>query len=110
MEHKIFDYKMIHMVGIKGQGMTALCELLIAEGKRVTGSDTEESFSTDAVLRKLDVRVKSFQKKNITKFIDAVVRSSAYGDTHVEIVAARHLGIPVVDYSDVVAELFNAKR
>lgn len=90
--------------------MAALCELLIAEGKQVTGSDTEESFSTDAVLQKLGIRVRRFQRKNITKSIDLVVRSSAYGDTHVEIAAARLLGIPVVNYIDAVAELFNKKR
>ena len=30
----------IHMVGIKGQGMTALAEILKARGADVTGSDT----------------------------------------------------------------------
>ena len=110
MKRKIHDYKTVHLVGIKGQGMAALCELLIAEGKYVTGSDTEEPFSTDAVLQKLGIRVRRFQKKNITKSVDVVVRSSAYGETHVEIVAARLLAIPVVNYIDAVGELFNKKR
>ncbi|TSC77818.1 MAG: UDP-N-acetylmuramate--alanine ligase [Parcubacteria group bacterium Gr01-1014_29] len=98
------------MVGITGQGMVALCELLVAEGKQITGSDTGEVFQTSAILQKLGIRVKKFQKKNITKTVDAVVRSSAYGDAHVEIAAARHLGIPVMDYIDAVAEIFNTKR
>ena len=98
------------MVGIKGQGMAALCEFFVAQGKRVTGSDTEEQFSTDVVLQKLGIHARRFQKKNITKSIDVVVRSSAYGDYHEEIKAARHLGIPVIDYIDGVAEVFNAKR
>ncbi len=106
----IHDSKKIHMVGIKGQGMAALAELLRAEGKHISGSDTKESFSTDAVLRKLGIRVRTFQKKNITKRLDAVIRSSAYGDSHVEIAAARRLGIPVFNYIDAVAELCNKKR
>ena len=73
MKQHILDYKTIHMVGIKGQGMAALCELLVAQGKHVTGSDTTEPFSTDSVLRKLGIRVRRFQKKNITKSIDVVV-------------------------------------
>src|SRR3989344_866093 len=109
MNYTIHDSKIIHMVGIKGQGMTALCEFLVAQGKLVTGSDMEEPFSTDEVLRKLGIHVSGFQKNNITQSTDVVVRSSAYGDTHVEIVAARKNGIPVVDYIDAVAELFNTK-
>ena len=98
------------MVGIKGQGMTALAGLLAAHGKRITGSDISEEFSTDAVLRKLGIQVGRFQEKSITKKIDLVVRSSAYGDTHIEIAKARKLGMSVMDYSDAVAELFNTKR
>src|SRR3989338_5796146 len=100
----------VHMVGIKGQGMAALCELLVAEGKHITGSDTTETFSTDNVLQKLGIRVRRFQKKNITKSVDVVERSSAYGDTHVEVAAARYRGIPIITYIDAVAELFNKKR
>lgn len=110
MKRNILDYKVVHMVGIKGQGMAALCELLVAEGKQVTGSDSADVFSTDQVLRNLGVPVLGFQKKNITKSIDVVVRSSAYGDDHIEIAAARGKGIPIVDYGDMAAELFNRKR
>lgn len=98
------------MVGITGQGMAALAELLVAEGADITGSDTSEIFSTNVVLKKLGISVLPFQKKNITKRVDLIVRSSAYGDRHVEMAAARRLGVPVIDYSDAMAEMFNAKR
>ena len=42
-----FYAKKIHMVGIKGVGMTALCELLLNLGARVSGSDVEGEFHTD---------------------------------------------------------------
>lgn len=110
MTNILRDAREIHMIGITGQGMTALAELLVAEGAHVTGSDTSEVFQTNAVLEKLGIRVFPFQKKNITKRVDLVVRSSAYGGTHMEVVAARRLHIPVIDYIDAVAELFNRKR
>lgn len=90
--------------------MTALAELLIAHGKVVTGSDTAEEFFTDAVLKQLHVPVRIFDPATITKDIDLVIRSSAYGDDHPEVAAAHVLGIPVCLYIDAVAELFNATR
>lgn len=98
------------MVGIKGQGMAALTELLVRDGNRVTGSDTSETFSTDAVLKGLCIRVLPFRANNITGAIDLVVRSSAYSDDHPEITEAKKRGIPVVSYIDAVAELYNKKR
>lgn len=98
------------MVGIKGQGMAALAELLIADGKRVTGSDTDETFSTDAVLKHLGIDVLYFDEKNITGNVELVICSSAYNDEHPEIAAALKQNISVVLYKDALAELFNKKR
>jgi len=98
------------MVGIKGQGMAALAQLLSAEGKNITGSDIAEVFSTDAGLRACGIPVLPFHAKNISRAIDLVIRSGAYGDAHPELVAARKAGIPIVAYGDAVAELFNVKR
>ena len=100
----------IHLIGIKGQGMTALAELLCSEGKTVTGSDTNEKFSTDRVLQNLGIRVHGFRATNISTRVDLVVRSSAYDDTHMEVRAARGRGIPIMQYGEAIAELFNKKR
>lgn len=104
------DSKNIHMVGIKGQGMAALAELLVRDGNIITGSDTNETFSTDAVLKSLPIRVLPFRVENIENAIDLLVRSSAYGDDHMEIKEAKKRHIPVVNYIDAVAEIFNKKR
>ena len=47
------DGFMVHLVGIKGTGMSALAEVLSAKGARITGSDTGEKFYTDEVLKRL---------------------------------------------------------
>ncbi len=106
----IHDSKHIHMIGIKGQGMTALAEILAAEGNRITGSDTSEVFSTDVPLRKMGIHVTSFAQKNITRSIDLVVSSSAYDSQNIERIQAKKQGIPIISYIDAVADLFNAKR
>ncbi len=45
----------VHLVGIKGTGMTALAEVLSARGARISGSDTGETFYTDAILKRLGI-------------------------------------------------------
>ena len=54
---RLSRFKKIHMVGIKGAGMTALAELLLRQGAVVTGSDVEEVFFTDPILKKLGITV-----------------------------------------------------
>lgn len=100
----------IHMVGIKGQGMTALAEILKARGARVVGSDTTtESFTTDAVLKATHIPVRPFSRSNITKKITKVIYSTAYRpDMHPELKKAAQKGIPMQSYTQAIAELFNS--
>ena len=104
------EAKKIHLVGIKGVGMTALAELLLAEKKQVSGSDVPEQFFTDSVLQKLGLTALSFNSSNVTPDIDIVVRSSAYGEDHPEIVEARQKNIFICTYAEAVAEIFNTHR
>ena len=78
----------IYMVGIKGTGMAALTEMMTAKGAIISGSDTAETFYTDAILASLDVHVfEGFDSTNIPDVVDAVIYSAAYDpDSHVELV------------------------
>src|SRR3990167_1163968 len=68
----------VHLVGIKGVGMTGLAQLLKAHGFRVSGSDTREKFFTDAILKRLRVPViEHFSTKNIHG-ADLIISSNAY--------------------------------
>jgi len=72
-------FKKIHMIGIKGAGMTALAELLLRQGARVTGSDVAEVFFTDEILKKLGISVfQQFDSANIPKDTELVIYSTAY--------------------------------
>lgn len=71
--------KRIHLIGIKGVGMTALAQILLSRGCIVTGSDGPEQFFTDAVLKSMGVSVyASFSADHIPLETDLVVSSTAY--------------------------------
>jgi UDP-N-acetylmuramate--alanine ligase len=96
----------IYLVGIKGQAMTALAQLLQSHGYIVVGSDVAETFPTDAVLRRLNIHVASeFSAENIVKDISLVVYSTAYNATHVELQQAAKLGIPILPQPMIQKEL-----
>lgn len=69
----------IHLVGIKGVGMTALAAILQSRGCIVTGSDSGATFFTDAVLKRFKIPVKKgFAAKNISPDVSIVISSVAY--------------------------------
>ena len=56
----------VHLVGIKGTGMAALAEIFSDRGARITGSDTKETFYTDAVLKRLSIPyAEGFSEQNL---------------------------------------------
>jgi UDP-N-acetylmuramate--alanine ligase len=69
----------IHLIGIKGVGMTALAQILKARGVVVTGSDGIEEFFTDKVLKRLKIPVlQPFSATNLPVNVDMVISSVAY--------------------------------
>lgn len=93
--------KGVYFVGIKGVAMTALAIVAKEMGIKVYGSDVEEEFVTDKVLKrnKIDWQV-GFKKGNIEslkKKPDLVVVTGAWGGmTNPEAVAAKKMGLKVV--------------
>ncbi len=96
----------VHMVGIKGTGMAALAEILVAEKARLTGSDVQDVFYTDAVLRSLGIEALPFSADNVREGTRLVIHSAAYArGVHPELVAAERLGIPMLTYTEALGEL-----
>lgn len=111
IHQKIESASHIHMVGIKGVGMSALAQILISQGKKVTGSDIEEEFVTDHVLHEAGIEVVRFSRSNIDTSVDLVVSSSAYSaDSNEDLEAAREEEKELLYYDDVLASLFNMKE
>lgn len=105
---RIDDAKKIHMIGIKGVGMTALAEVLHGWGKDVRGSDVAEVFMTDAVLARRGIRVYSFSPSAV-EGSDLVIYSTAYNDTNPEFVEAKKRGIPMLSYPEALGQLMDGK-
>ncbi len=105
----------IYMIGIKGVGMTMLAQYFSARGIEVSGSDIEEKFMTDEVLKKNKIKViERFDAKNIPRGADLIIYSSAYNpENNVEVGAIHELPlrgkIKVLTYAQALGNVFNQK-
>jgi len=94
----------VHFVGIGGSGMSGIAEVMLSLGYEVRGSDLKRN----AAVRRLE-------SQGATVFIghdatnirnaDAVVVSSAVGETNPEVAAAREALLPIVPRAEMLAEL-----
>lgn len=102
------DQRPLHFVGIGGAGMSALAMVALSRGLRVSGSDLDTSGCGDLVARGAHV----FRGHAADHVGDAraVVASAAIADSHVEVAAARALGIPVVSRKEALAGLIGTAR
>ena len=88
------DPRPVHFVGIAGAGMSALAELFVRRGVRVTGSDMSAAGNAD--LEALGVTVHRGHDAAFVSGVRAVVASSAIPADHVELNAATELGLPII--------------
>jgi UDP-N-acetylmuramate--alanine ligase len=110
-EQRLSEYASIHMIGVKGAGMTALAGLLSERGVVVTGSDIAEIFFTDSILKKSGIAFADcFDPKNIPADAEAVIYSTAYSkEKNPELAAAYERGIPVMSYPEALGMLTREK-
>lgn len=103
-------YQNVHFVGIKGAGMSAVAQILKANGVAVTGSDVDTVFPTDGGLRAAGiVPFQGFDPANVGS-PDVVVASAAYPNDHPEILEAQRRGIPLLRYPEFLGEMMRGKR
>jgi UDP-N-acetylmuramate--alanine ligase len=90
----------IYFVGIKGTGVCALAELIHGMGVKICGSDTNEVFYTDIILKELNIPFhETFDPAHITADIDLVIHSAAYSpENNAELAEARRRNIPLMSY------------
>jgi UDP-N-acetylmuramate--alanine ligase len=97
----------IYLVGIKGQGMTALAEILHARGASVSGCDTHERFYTDAILKRLGIPYfEGFSADHIQSDFCCIIYSVAYSpESNPELRAAMDMGLPLITYPEALGML-----
>jgi UDP-N-acetylmuramate--alanine ligase len=89
-------------MGVAGAGMSALAELLVRRGVRVTGCDATPGATGD--LERLGIRVERGHDPSHVEGARALVVTSAVPKTHPELERARALGVPVIRRAEALAE------
>lgn len=99
--------KQVHFIGIGGYGMSALAQVLLQMGYRVTGSDINDS----ALIRRLTEQgadIKLFHHPDHIGPSELVVYSTAIPPDNCELQEGRRRGILVWHRSELLAALINS--
>jgi UDP-N-acetylmuramate--alanine ligase len=97
-----------HLIGIGGSGMSALAEVLVDQGWRVTGSDLAEHAANGLPTRGVHV-FQGHTAEHVARDVSIVVYSDAVGRDNVERRRAGELGIPQVNYPAMLGELMTGR-
>lgn len=98
--------KHIHFVGIKGVGMTPLAIFARESGISVSGSDIEDEFITDEVLKGKGILwTIGFDPKDVPPRSDLVIATGAHGGMdNPQVQHAKYTGIPVMMQGEAVGK------
>ncbi|MGI9080563.1 MAG: UDP-N-acetylmuramate--L-alanine ligase [Acidimicrobiales bacterium] len=99
----------IHLVGVGGAGMSAIAEVLVAQGHRVSGSDQVRSPVVER-LGALGVDVTIGHDAAAVDGAEIVSPSTAIPADNPELVAARARGLPVLRRGQVLAAIAARRR
>ncbi len=118
----IFSAHHVHLTGIKGVAMTSISQCLRDMEKMVTGSDLEEDFVTQHMLRELNIPIlpfinsqAEFEKLQTNNYqlstpIDLLIYTSAHGGpNNPEVQWAKQQNIPTLSQAEALSQLFNSK-
>lgn len=96
------DRRPVHFVGVAGAGMSALAELFVRRGAKVTGCDAAGDSTGD--LLRLGIPVSTGHDPAHIDGARAVVVTSALPKDHPELRRARDLGVPVIRRAEALGE------
>lgn len=96
--------KHIHFMGIGGIGVSALAEILLKKGYKVTGTDIAPNKNTDR-LQKLGVMIQFSHENTCVAQADLAVYSSAIAKTNPEFIAAQKANVKLISRGQMLAEI-----
>ena len=102
----------IHFIGVGGVGVSAIARMMLAEGKRVSGSDASDSLISRE-LKKLappgGIKARIYKghsgknvRHSVANKLDLVVHTTAIAKNNPELLAAKKMKIPVLKYSQAL--------
>ncbi|MFH1971805.1 MAG: Mur ligase domain-containing protein, partial [Patescibacteria group bacterium] len=105
------NLKYIHFTGIKGIAMTSLALCAQDCGIEISGTDIDEIFVTDEVLRERRINWEvGFGNTDWTKKPDLLITTGAHGGfNNKEVVSAKEKGIPVMSQAEAL-NLFSKNK
>lgn len=104
---KLDTVQKIHFIGIGGIGMSALARYFLHEKKTVSGSDRAPSAITEA-LQNEGVQIFTQQVAgNISSDIELFVYTEAMAHDQEEMLAAKALGVPMINYFEALGLVAN---
>ncbi|MBZ0188484.1 MAG: UDP-N-acetylmuramate--L-alanine ligase, partial [Candidatus Obscuribacterales bacterium] len=98
-----------HFIGLGGIGMSALARLVLARGKKVSGSDKSDS----EILRELKENGAIVYVGHDAAHIEGaaiVIVSTAISPDNPELVEAKRLGLPIRHRSEMLAQLTHGRK
>jgi UDP-N-acetylmuramate--alanine ligase len=106
--HLLGRTRAIHCVGVGGSGMSAIAEVLLRLGYRVSGSDAVPSDVTGR-LASLGLEFHAGHAPGFVGEVDVVVVSAAVRPNNAEVVEAHRRNIPVLARADMLAALMRSR-
>lgn len=99
----------IHLVGIGGAGMSAIAEVLLNNGLKVSGSDLNASDVTDRLKERGAIITIGHNAENIDGAEVVAYSSAVRVDENPETLAAMKLGVPVIKRDELLGEIMRRK-
>ncbi|MDD6043159.1 MAG: UDP-N-acetylmuramate--L-alanine ligase [Eubacteriaceae bacterium] len=100
------DYRNIHCIGIGGVGVSAIAEILLSRGYKVSGSDMKASDITERLAEK-GIKVFIGHARENVEEADLIVYSAAIAEENPEIIRAREKNIPLASRAEILGVLMD---
>ena len=114
MNNTINDFKNIFFIGVAGTGMSAIAQYLAGTGKNISGSDRYflPGVYSETKEKLTEAGIQCFLQngEGITDQTNLVVVSTAVEDTVPEVQKAKHLNIPIIKRSELLAIIAASKK
>jgi UDP-N-acetylmuramate--alanine ligase len=105
MDNLLTTAQSVYIIGIKGNGTSALASVLRSFGKSIRGSDVREDFATKPLLDSLSIEPEIFGSIKSFDTIDLVIYSTSVSDSNSDLMLAKKEKIPTMTYPQALGIL-----